>query len=157
MARIPAAKTSESGASTSPMRQPRWWSDLPAASRKIVAVSPTRWSARRSVAPRSSTLGRLPLGVNADTDPGDVEVSTGTRRAVTIWLDEDTGLVLDAEPSAGLVASNAVAALLVEPPLAERFVNDLWALAPPTGKWRYYNGLLQFMAMLHVSGRFRAD
>ena len=33
MARIPAASTSESGASTSPIRQPRWWSDRPAASR----------------------------------------------------------------------------------------------------------------------------
>ncbi|MCV2367225.1 hypothetical protein [Roseateles oligotrophus] len=45
---------------------------------------------------------------------------------------------------------------LVKQPLAERFVNHLWALEPPTGKWRYYNGLLQFMALLHVSGRFQA-
>ncbi|MBW8844516.1 MAG: glycosyl hydrolase 115 family protein [Burkholderiales bacterium] len=66
------------------------------------------------------------------------------------------GTPLNDEPSSGLIASNAVAALLVDKALAERFVNDLWALEPPSGPWRYYNGLLQFMAMLHVTGRFRA-
>jgi endo-1,4-beta-D-glucanase Y len=65
------------------------------------------------------------------------------------------GKALNDEPSKGLMASNAVAALLVDKPLATRFVNDFWALAPPTGQWRYYDGLLQFMAMLHVTGRFR--
>lgn len=66
------------------------------------------------------------------------------------------GKPLNDEPSKGLMASNAVAALLVDPPLARRFVDDLWALEPPAGQWRYYDGLLQFMALLHVSGRFKA-
>ncbi|MEO6276864.1 glycosyl hydrolase family 8 [Roseateles sp.] len=66
------------------------------------------------------------------------------------------GKPLNDEPSKGLMASNAVAALLVEKPMAKRFVDDLWALAPPTGQWRYYDGLLQFMAMLHITGRFKA-
>jgi endo-1,4-beta-D-glucanase Y len=66
------------------------------------------------------------------------------------------GKPLNDEPSKGLMASNAVAALLVEKPLAARFVNDLWALDPPAGQWRYYEGLLQFMALLHVTGRFKA-
>ncbi|MBV8037147.1 MAG: glycosyl hydrolase 115 family protein [Pelomonas sp.] len=66
------------------------------------------------------------------------------------------GSPLNDEPSKGLVASNAVAALLVDKALATRFVNDLWALEPPSGQWRYYDGLLQFMAMLHVTGRFKA-
>ena len=66
------------------------------------------------------------------------------------------GKPLNDEPSKGLMASNAVAALLVDKPLAERFVNDLWALEPPGGQWRYYDGLLQFMALLHVTGRFKA-
>ena len=65
IARIPAASTSESGASTSPIRQPRWWSERPAASRKIVATPPTRCRASRSVAPRSCTLGRRPDGVRS--------------------------------------------------------------------------------------------
>ncbi|WP_082579961.1 glycosyl hydrolase family 8 [Pelomonas sp. Root1444] len=66
------------------------------------------------------------------------------------------GTPLNDEPSKGLMASNAVAALLVGKPLATRFVDDLWALEPPSGQWRYYDGLLQFMAMLHVTGRFKA-
>lgn len=66
------------------------------------------------------------------------------------------GKPLNDEPSKGLMASNAVAALLVDKRLGKRFVDDLWALAPPTGQWRYYDGLLQFMAMLHVTGRFKA-
>lgn len=66
------------------------------------------------------------------------------------------GKPLNAEAATGLMASNAVAALLVDKPLAERFVNDLWALEPPSGRYRYYDGLLQFMALLHVTGRFRA-
>ncbi|WP_457425767.1 glycosyl hydrolase family 8 [Roseateles sp. P5_E7] len=66
------------------------------------------------------------------------------------------GKPLNDEPSKGLIASNAVAALLVPKPMATRFVNDLWALEPPSGKWRYYDGLLQFMSMLHITGRFKA-
>ncbi|HEU6454754.1 MAG TPA: glycosyl hydrolase family 8, partial [Roseateles sp.] len=66
------------------------------------------------------------------------------------------GRPLNDEPSTGLMASNAVAALLVDQPLATRFVDDLWALEPPGGRYRYYDGLLQFMALLHVTGRFRA-
>ncbi len=66
------------------------------------------------------------------------------------------GRPLTDEPSKGLMASNAVAALLVDEALARRFVDDLWALAPPGGRWRYYDGWLQFMGLLHVTGRFKA-
>lgn len=65
------------------------------------------------------------------------------------------GKPLNDEASIGLIASNAVAALLVEPALGRRFVDDLWALEPPTGRWRYYDGLLQFMGLLHITGRFK--
>lgn len=66
------------------------------------------------------------------------------------------GRPLNDEPSKGLIASNAVAALLVDRALAKPFVDELWALEPPSGQWRYYDGLLQFMALLHVTGRFKA-
>ena len=66
------------------------------------------------------------------------------------------GRPLNDEPSRGLIACNAVAALLVDKPLATRFVNDFWALEPPGGHWRYYDGLLQFMSLLHITGRFKA-
>jgi oligosaccharide reducing-end xylanase len=57
--------------------------------------------------------------------------------------------------SLGLVATNAVAALAASDPRAHAFVEALYAAQPPTGKWRYYNGLLYMMAMLHDSGKFR--
>jgi oligosaccharide reducing-end xylanase len=66
------------------------------------------------------------------------------------------GTVIGKGGSAGLVAGNAVAALVADGKVAGRYVDDLWRLTPPRGEWRYYNGLLQFMAVLHVSGRFKA-
>ncbi len=38
---------------------------------------------------------------------------------------------------------------------AGAFVDALWELQPLTGKWRYYDGLLYMLALLHVSGNFR--
>jgi oligosaccharide reducing-end xylanase len=66
------------------------------------------------------------------------------------------GTVINPAGASGLVAGNAVAALVIDGKLAARYVDDLWHLTPPKGEWRYYNGLLQFMAVLHVSGRFKA-
>ncbi|WP_082536423.1 MULTISPECIES: glycosyl hydrolase family 8 [unclassified Roseateles] len=66
------------------------------------------------------------------------------------------GKPLNDEPSKGLISCNAVAALLVDEAQAAPFVNAFWALDPPSGKWRYYDGLLQFMNMLHITGRFKA-
>ena len=40
-------------------------------------------------------------------------------------------------------------------PQARDFVEALWVSSPPTGQWRYYDGLLYLMGLLHVSGEFR--
>ncbi len=66
------------------------------------------------------------------------------------------GTVLDTAPSAALIASNAVTFLAGAQPARPAFVAALWALEPQGGRWRYHDGLLQFMAVLHVSGRFKA-
>lgn len=97
--------------------------------------------------PTAAGLSRKLLGFFAAQGPG------GKPYPHLYTLD---GKPLNDEPSKGLIASNAVAALLVEPALAQRFVDDLWALEPPSGPWRYYDGLLQFMGLLHVTGRFKA-
>jgi oligosaccharide reducing-end xylanase len=65
------------------------------------------------------------------------------------------GKPLDADHSLGLVATNAVAALAATDPRASRFVEALFAASPPSGKWRYYNGMLYMLSLLHVSGNFR--
>ena len=66
------------------------------------------------------------------------------------------GTPIGAERSTALVASNAVASLASPAPPRADFIAALWALEPPRGRWRYYDGLIQFMATLHVAGRFRA-
>lgn len=58
--------------------------------------------------------------------------------------------------SPGLVATNAVGALAATHPHRADFTQALWDLEPPSGQWRYYDGLLYFMALLMVSGRFQA-
>jgi len=67
---------------------------------------------------------------------------------------------LDGEPlsrdhSTGLVANAAVAALAADREKGEPFVQALWDAYPPSGRWRYYDGLLYTMALLHVSGNFQ--
>lgn len=57
--------------------------------------------------------------------------------------------------SEGLVAMNATAALAATTPLAWDFIEELWNTHLPTGQWRYYNGLLYMMALLHLSGNFQ--
>jgi oligosaccharide reducing-end xylanase len=57
--------------------------------------------------------------------------------------------------SYGLVATNAVAALAADRAKGEPFVHALWDQAIPTGKYRYYDGLLMMLGLLQVSGNFR--
>ncbi len=57
--------------------------------------------------------------------------------------------------SPGLMATNAVAALAADPEKGKPFVQALWNLDVPTGKYRYYDGLLTMLAYLQVSGNFR--
>jgi hypothetical protein len=35
------------------------------------------------------------------------------------------------------------------------FVQALWDASPPVGRWRYYDGMLYMLALLHASGNFR--
>lgn len=65
------------------------------------------------------------------------------------------GMPLSGDRSPGLIALNAVGSLVATNPVAAEFVDELWALEPPSGQWRYYDGLLYLMSMLHVSGNFR--
>jgi len=57
--------------------------------------------------------------------------------------------------SIGLVAMNAVAGLSATDPRARRFVKALWDAPIPSGRWRYYDGMLYLVGLLHCSGGFR--
>lgn len=60
----------------------------------------------------------------------------------------------------GMTGANAAGAIALadgdeaDKALAREYVRQLWDTAPPTGKWRYYQGMVYFLSMLHVSGLF---
>lgn len=61
----------------------------------------------------------------------------------------------------GMAGANAVGAFALaasnnetDCALAKEYVQRLWDVQPPTGKWRYYVGMVYFLSMLHVSGHF---
>lgn len=57
--------------------------------------------------------------------------------------------------SSGLAATNAAVAMCANTPVAGQFVDTLWKHPIPTGKWRYYDGMLYTFALLHLSGNFK--
>ncbi len=62
--------------------------------------------------------------------------------------------------SIGMIGANAVGAFALmdgnagDRALAKKYVQTLWDAVPPSGKWRYYQGMVYFLSMLHVSGQF---
>ena len=65
------------------------------------------------------------------------------------------GTALNSDHSPGLVAMNAVAAMAATTSNRTAFVQAMWNQAIPSGQWRYYDGMLYMMGLLHVSGNFR--
>ena len=60
----------------------------------------------------------------------------------------------DGQP-VGLKACNAVAALAADTKMAPEFVKAFWQCEIPTGRYRYYDGMLMMMSLLHCSGEFK--
>lgn len=54
-----------------------------------------------------------------------------------------------------IVACNATLGFGVSSSVATPFLQELWNLAIPTGEFRYYDGMLYMLALLHVSGQFQ--
>jgi len=71
-------------------------------------------------------------------------------------LFKPTGEPLGGVHAPGLIATNAVASLAATDPRAKQFVKAFWDCPIPSGKERYYDGTLYLLALLHVSGQFRA-
>ena len=67
----------------------------------------------------------------------------------------DGNTTLSSTHSGGLVAMNAVAALAATDATAWSFVEALWEEKIPTGQFRYYDGMLYMLGLMHVSGNFR--
>lgn len=69
--------------------------------------------------------------------------------------DLSSGRPTSSDHSPGLVACNAVCGLASNKTIAWTFVSEFWETPIPSGKYRYYDGMLYLMALLHVSGRFK--
>jgi oligosaccharide reducing-end xylanase len=65
------------------------------------------------------------------------------------------GKPLGQDHSTGLVAMNAAASLAATHPHAGQFVAEFWNAPIPSGRYRYYDGMLYLLALLHCSGEFR--
>ncbi len=96
-------------------------------------------------------------------DPWQVEQSNRvleflTSQGIDFYGNQYTleGKSLSGDHSTGLVAMAAVAALAADPAVGKPFVQALWDAKIPRGTWRYYDGLLYFLALLHASGNFQA-
>jgi len=64
----------------------------------------------------------------------------------------------------GMLGANAVGAFALahsndaaDVALAREFVQRLWDSEPPTGKYRYYEGMVYLLGLLHVSGNFQLE
>jgi len=80
-------------------------------------------------------------------------VSKGVTTYKNQWkLD---GTVIEGDHSPGLVGCNAVASLAATNVNAWEFIEDFWNISMTTGKYRYYDGCLYMMCMLHLSGNFK--
>ncbi len=65
------------------------------------------------------------------------------------------GKQLADDHSTGLVAMNAAASLAATHERAKKFVEELWNTPVPSGHYRYYDGMLYLLGMLHCSGQYR--
>ena len=65
------------------------------------------------------------------------------------------GKKLNSDHSPGLVACNATGALASNQRVAWDFIDDFFSINIPTGKYRYYDGLLYFMNFLNLSGNYK--
>jgi hypothetical protein len=57
--------------------------------------------------------------------------------------------------SPGLVACNAVASLAASHSRRVDFINNFWDISMTSGQYRYYDGCLYMLGLLHVSGNFK--
>lgn len=78
-------------------------------------------------------------------------------KGMTNYVSQFTldGKDIGGDHTTALVAMNATASLAATRPRAREFVEALWNTKVPTGEWRYYDGMLQLLALLHCSGQFR--
>lgn len=65
------------------------------------------------------------------------------------------GKKLSDNQSAGLIAMNATGGLAADHPQRLEFVTAFWDTPVPQGQYRYFDGMLYLMALLHCAGEYK--
>nr|AGS54251.1 endo-1,4-beta-xylanase A precursor [uncultured bacterium contig00178] len=73
-----------------------------------------------------------------------------------LWQVNGTKRSDHGDHSPGLVACNAVASLAATNARAWQFLDDFWNISLTKGQYRYYDGTLYMLGLLHVTGNFKA-
>ena len=122
----------------------------------------------------STLLGKSETEVQARIDsvwthfftPGDIsKYDADGEKCVYYEVGDSMGIIVDTGSNdvrtEGMAGANAVGVFALadsdskeDRALAREYVQRLWDVEPPTGKWRYYVGMVYFLSMLHVSGNF---
>jgi oligosaccharide reducing-end xylanase len=66
-----------------------------------------------------------------------------------------SGTPVGGSHSTAIVACNALLGFGLPAGAATPFLEELWTKPIPTGQYRYYDGMLYLLALLHVSGKFQ--
>ena len=82
--------------------------------------------------------------------------SKGVETYGALWTLTGTVINNNTDHSPGLVACNAVASLAASQQITWDFIDDFWNISTTEGQYRYYDGCLYMMGLLHVSGKFKA-
>jgi endo-1,4-beta-D-glucanase Y len=159
-----------------------YWENVTAASRAFFALAahPTTglmpdysdWSGRGTNGHTTFSFDAWRAARNMATDyawyaedPAQVELCNRLLtffRGTAKWPLYQNEWNLDGTPtgsgdhSPGLVAMNAVAVLASNLTLAWDFVDQLWSTPTPSGRYRYYDGVLFLEAHLALSGNYRS-
>ena len=73
---------------------------------------------------------------------------------VTYASEYSTWVASNNNGSTAMTACNALMGFALPATTGKPFVQKLWSVAIPTGQYRYYDGTLYTIALLHVSGAF---
>jgi oligosaccharide reducing-end xylanase len=109
---------------------------------------------------------RVPMNIMMDfnlnnADPWQV---TYAARMAAFWTKEGlssygegytpSGSKLSSGHGSGATGVNAMLAFALPPADAKPFVQAAWNATAPTGQFRYYEGCLYMLSLLHMSGKF---
>jgi oligosaccharide reducing-end xylanase len=109
---------------------------------------------------------RVPMNIMMDynLDNADPWQTTWAARMATFWIKEGlgsygngytvSGTVTSEGHGVGLTAVNATLAFAIPAADGGPFLQAAWDVDIPTGQYRYYDGMLYMLSMLHLSGKF---